>query len=158
MAETLCLESDKIMKLVVDANIMVGEMLRIRGRQLLQNSEFQLYAAKTVINETRHELKRRMTAMRNQGKLTEQTDRELFDLAIRLIDNYIEIVQPSSYSSLEIEARKRIPRDPDDWPTVAVALALTAAIWTQDYDFFGCGCPTWTTETLLLKLGGESGK
>ncbi len=30
------------MKLVVDANIMVGEMLRIRGRHLVQNTEFQM--------------------------------------------------------------------------------------------------------------------
>jgi hypothetical protein len=30
------------MKLVVDANIMVGEMLRIRGRHLVQNPEFQM--------------------------------------------------------------------------------------------------------------------
>jgi predicted nucleic acid-binding protein len=140
------------MKLVVDANIMVGEMLRIRGRHLVQNPEFQLYAAKTVLSETRHELRRRTIAMRNQGKLTEQTERELFELVNRLIDNYIEIVEPSSYNSLETEARKRIPRDTDDWPTVAVALVLPAAIWTQDYDFLGCGCPTWTTETLLLQL------
>ena len=36
--------------------------------------------------------------------------------------------------------------------TVALSLALPAAIWTEDYDFFGCGCPTWTTETLLLQV------
>jgi predicted nucleic acid-binding protein len=96
-----------------------------------------------------------MIAMRNQGKLTEQTERELFELVNRLIENYIEIVEPSSDNSLETEARKRIPRDTDDWPTVAVALVLPAAIWTQDYDFLGCGCPTWTTETLLLQLRDE---
>jgi predicted nucleic acid-binding protein len=110
---------------------------------------------KTVLSETRHELRQRMIAMRNQGKLTEQTERELFELVNRLIENYIEIVEPSSDNSLETEARKRIPRDTDDWPTVAVALVLPAAIWTQDYDFLGCGCPTWTTETLLLQLRDE---
>lgn len=36
--------------------------------------------------------------------------------------------------------------------TVAVALALGAAIWTQDCDFIGCGCPTWATETILAEL------
>ena len=28
-------------------------------------------------------------------------------------------------------------RDPDDWPTVALAIALDAAIWTHDCDFLG---------------------
>ena len=143
------------MKLVVDANVLVGELLRIRGRQLLQSPQIELYAAKSVLNETRYELRRRVAAMRNKGFLTEQTEGELFGLANRLIENYIELVEASSYSSLEAEARRRIPRDPDDWPTVAAALALPAAIWTQDYDFFGCGCPTWTTETLLLQLRDE---
>lgn len=60
----------------------------------------------------------------------------------------------SFYPPLEAEARKRIPRDPNDWETVALALALPAAIWTEDYDFFGCGCPSWTTQTLLFQLQG----
>jgi hypothetical protein len=34
-----------------------------------------------------------------------------------------------------------------------VALALDAAILTGDNDFLGCGCPTWTVETLLAELG-----
>ena len=33
-----------------------------------------------------------------------------------------------------------------------IPYSLPAAIWTEDYDFFGCGCPTWTTQTLLLQL------
>ncbi len=49
-------------------------------------------------------------------------------------------------------ALRRVPRDPTDAPTVALALASDAAIWTADLDFFGCGVPVWTTETLLLQL------
>ncbi len=71
------------MKLFVDANIMVGEMLRIRGRHLVQNTDSN--AAKTVLSETRHELRRRTIAMRNQGKLTEQTERELFEQISNII-------------------------------------------------------------------------
>jgi len=29
---------------------------------------------------------------------------------------------------------------------------MSAAIWTLDKDFLGCGLPTWTTETLLTHL------
>jgi predicted nucleic acid-binding protein len=89
--------------LVVDTNILVGELLRQRGRQLIE------HPALTLVAE-------------------------------------------SSYSHLETEARNRIPRDPDDWHTVALALEMNTAIWTQDCDFLGCGCPTWTTETLLIQL------
>ncbi|MDA8048381.1 MAG: PIN domain-containing protein [Actinomycetota bacterium] len=35
----------------------------------------------------------------------------------------------------------------------ASVLALDAAILTGDNDFLGCGCPTWTVETLLAELG-----
>ena len=31
-----------------------------------------------------------------------------------------------------------------------------AGIWTHDADFFGCGVPTWTTDTLLAYLDEES--
>jgi predicted nucleic acid-binding protein len=40
-------------------------------------------------------------------------------------------------------------RDPGDAPTLALALTLDCGIWTSDHDFFGCGMPVWSTETLL---------
>ena len=61
-------------------------------------------------------------------------------------------VAEADYHVHEVVARSRIPRDPDDWPTVAAALAVGADIWTSDADFLGCGIATWTTETLLAHL------
>jgi predicted nucleic acid-binding protein len=46
-----------------------------------------------------------------------------------------------------------VPRDPNDWASVALALTLNVAILTGDHDFLGCGCPTWTVETLTTELG-----
>lgn len=57
-----------------------------------------------------------------------------------------------TYQPFEATARRRIPRDPDDWPTVALAIALEAGVLTNDYDFFGCGCPTWAVDTLRAEL------
>jgi predicted nucleic acid-binding protein len=74
------------------------------------------------------------------------------ETAIAIINTQITLMPTSFYVPLETEARKRIPRDPNDWEIVALALVLPAAIWTEDYDFFGCGCPTWTAETLMLQL------
>ena len=62
------------------------------------------------------------------------------------------IVATAVYSALEDEARARSQRDPDDWPVVACALALSAGVWTNDNDFLGTGVATWTTETLQLWL------
>ncbi|HSW06511.1 PIN domain-containing protein [Aquabacterium sp.] len=46
-------------------------------------------------------------------------------------------------------------RDPDDWPALACALALSCPIWTEDADFFGTGVPTWTTSRVRLFLAPE---
>src|ERR1700676_3121985 len=51
--------------------------------------------------------------------------------------------------------RNRVtPRDPDDWPVVAVALLLDFPIWTEDQDFFGSGVATWTTDRVEVYLRG----
>ena len=65
---------------------------------------------------------------------------------------HVDIVPAGVYDYLETVARRRVPRDPNDWPTVALALTLECGIWTADADFLGCGVPTWTTETLGLHL------
>ncbi len=57
------------------------------------------------------------------------------------------------FASFEGEARRRIGRrDQDDWPTVALALALNAPVWTQDKDFTGSGLVIYTTGKLLDAL------
>lgn len=141
-----------MMMLVIDANILVGELLRERGRELIKHADLTLYVTQQVLDETRYEIRRRLTARVSQGRLTEADGLVLLELAMHLIETKITLVAESSYSHLETEARNRIPRDPNDWHTVALALEMNAAIWTQDCDFLGCGCPTWTTETLLIQL------
>jgi len=53
-------------------------------------------------------------------------------------------------AKIKAEAKKGISRDFNDWETVA--LALPDAIWTEDYDFFRCECPTWITQTILIQI------
>ncbi|HEY2632405.1 MAG TPA: PIN domain-containing protein [Solirubrobacteraceae bacterium] len=39
----------------------------------------------------------------------------------------------TEYDDQQAEAEKRIAeRDPDDWPTVALALTLDLPVWSQD--------------------------
>ncbi len=139
------------MILIVDANILVGELLRQRGRELLRHPSLMLYISEKVLDEAQYELRRRMTERINRG-LSKAIGQGILNEAMSIIEADIRLVAQSNYIHLETEARNRIPRDPDDWHTVALALEMDAAIWTQDCDFLGCGCATWTTETLLIQM------
>ncbi len=86
------------------------------------------------------------------GKLSQEEGANLAQLASQALRTCIINISQIEYGYLEIEAKERIPRDPDDWHTVALAIHLDAAIWTQDNDFLGCGCPCWTTDTLISHL------
>jgi predicted nucleic acid-binding protein len=47
-------------------------------------------------------------------------------------------------------------RDPDDWPTVALALARGCPIWSQDKDMEDSGLCVYTTGELLDALAAEA--
>jgi predicted nucleic acid-binding protein len=56
-------------------------------------------------------------------------------------------------ASLTTIAHQRLaPRDEDDWPVLAAALALDGPIWTEDTDFFRCGVASWATDRVDLCL------
>ncbi|MDZ8186122.1 MAG: PIN domain-containing protein [Nostoc sp. ChiSLP02] len=141
-----------MMRLVVDTNVLVAELLRHRGRALIGDSRLLLCVTEQIIDETKYELQQRIVRMISNGRLNESTGNELLDSGFDVLQTYLRVFKLETYEGLETKARSRIPRDQNDWQTVALALHLEAAIWTQDYDFFGCGCATWTTETLLLYL------
>ena len=145
------------MMLIVDTNILVGELLRQRGRQLMRNPALTLYVTERILDETQYELRQRVTSMVSRGRLSEAIGQGILEEAMSIIETDLMLVAQSNYSHLETTARNRIPRDPDDWYTVALALVMNAAIWTSDCDFLGCGCPTWTAETLLIQLRGSEG-
>ena len=146
------------MRLVVDTNILVAELLRKRGRDLIISKNLELFLAEKMKDEVQYELQKRISIIVSKTNLTQELGQLQLEAALRLIDSKIMtfplffLSGYSRYQSFEEEARKRIPRDPNDWEAIALALALPAAIWTEDYDFFGCGCPTWTTQTLLLQI------
>jgi len=62
--------------------------------------------------------------------------------------------QPAgAYEPLREEAERRMGgRDPEDWPTVALALALSVPIWSQDKDLEVSGVRVCTTGELLDEL------
>ena len=140
------------MRLVVDANILVAELIRKRERELIVHPHLELYMAEKAWDEACHELSKRVATLVLKGIFSQEAGQNLLVDAMALAEAKVTLVPHEVYASRETIARARIPRDPNDWPTVALALVMSAAIWTLDKDFLGCGLPTWTTETLLTHL------
>ena len=67
---------------------------------------------------------------------------------------------PEAYEPHREEAERRMAgRDPEDWPTVALALARSLPIWSQDKDMEAAGVAVHATGELLDAIrnaGGES--
>lgn len=94
--------------------------------------------------------------MVTQGRLTKEQTARLQRAIDDLISNrVIEVIPRAVYAHNESVAGRRVPRDADDWPPVALALTLHTGILTGDHDFLGCGCPTWTVETLGDELAAS---
>ena len=140
------------MKLASDASALVAEALRARGRRLISHHHLNLYVAPPTWSETVHEIGRRLDAMVRHGQVNALRRDLVFAEATVLLSERVTVVPEPEYVGYEAEACDRIPRDPNDWPTVALALSLGCGIWANDHDFFGCGVPVWTTETLLTHV------
>ena len=141
------------MILVANASVLVAELLRERGRVLVARADLRIVVAEDQWDEAQHELARRLAIIVEQGRLTANSAQALRASIQDLIDvRAIEVIPRAFYAHLESVALRRVPRDPNDWAPVALALALGAGILTGDQDFLGCGCPTWTVETLRAEL------
>ena len=145
------------MLLVVDANVLVGELLRVRGRELFEKSILRLHVSEEALYEALYEMSRRAAKIVEQGKASRPAADAMLGEARGIVERRISPVASEVYAGFEERAAYRMPRDPDDAPTVALALALggeegRCGVWTNDGDFLGCGLPTWTTDTLLAHL------
>jgi predicted nucleic acid-binding protein len=139
------------LRLAVDASTLVGELLRERGQVLLASPHLELYVPARMWDEAKHEVSRRLGIRVRNGLPQEIADR-FWNAAVRLKEESVTEVPEELYEGLREEALSRLPRDPDDWQVVALALFLGADILTRDEDFFGCGVATWTVDTLISQL------
>jgi predicted nucleic acid-binding protein len=143
------------MRLVIDANILVGQLTRDQGRRLLRHPNLQLLITEQAWSEAWHEFPKRLQRRVAAGTFSAESVASALAVARQIADAYITSFPPAIYASNEAEARLRIPDDPDDWQTVALALATGADIWTEDKDFFGCGVATWRMPQLRAILDRE---
>jgi predicted nucleic acid-binding protein len=142
------------LRLVVDASVLVAELLRGSGRARLAHPSLDLFIPAYTWDEVRHELPKRVDQFAGRHALTLAQQERLLNAGLEAVEIYVTVIADLTYLPLESEARWRIARDPRDWPTVALALVLDSGIWTEDRDFLGCGVATWSTSTLthLLEL------
>ena len=74
------------MIIVADASVLVGELLRQRGRELLLDPQLRLVVAEDQWEETEHELSRRLEILQTRDILTD-SQRELLSRSVRdLVD------------------------------------------------------------------------
>ena len=137
--------------LVLDANILLRAILGTRVRTLIERyaEQVMLLTPQSCVAETREYLPLLCVERRWDPAP-----------ALQLLDSLltgIHVVDNASLVDVEEEAKRRIAsRDPDDWPVVALAIALNAPVWTEDRDFFGAGVATWTTKNVELYLARVS--
>src|SRR5688572_10363152 len=103
----------ELMRLVVDANVLVAETLRERGRALLLNPELNLSITVETLSEAEHEIQRRVERMRARGFITAAVAARSLDRAPEIVSTAVTPVASVGYSPYLGEARRRIPRDPD---------------------------------------------
>lgn len=140
------------MRLVVDASVLVAELLRARGRDRLGDTRLDLYLPEQTWGEVQPELPRRVQAFARRRSIGRSEADKLVRLCLAAVEANVAVIDAAVLVPLEEEARSRALRDPADWPLVAGALVLGAGVWTRDNDLLGTGVPTWTTDTLQLWL------
>lgn len=141
------------MRLAVDANVLIGALLRTGGRRLLAHPALELVTAEHVWEEFQHELPRRAARFAAERGIGTAAMEALVLRVLATAATVVLVLPREAYEPLEEDARRRSDRDPADWPTIATALLVGGAIWTEDRDFFGCGIATWRTavlDTVLL--------
>jgi predicted nucleic acid-binding protein len=108
--------------LVVDANVLVSELLRKRGRELIESPTLSLRLSEEVLDATLHSLRNRAAKIVERRRASREAADKMLEDAAGALERGTVPVPREVFAALEERAAHRIPRDPDDVPTVALAL------------------------------------
>ncbi len=118
-----------MMKLVLDSNIIFSALIKKSiTRDIILSDLFELYAPEYIFNEiTKHK-----ELLLKKSKL----DRADFDALLLLLQKHIHLVTKDKYNE-KMAAAEDILRNIDitDSPFLALALALSCSIWSNDGHF-----------------------
>lgn len=139
--------------LAVDANILVSKASNPNGADFIGSPALALVITEFAFAEVVRHLTRRMDerVAHNPVALPPEQGAVLLAQAIAVAERVTTRFALADYEAYEARARYRV-LDPDDWHTVALALALDLPIWTNDARFWGCGVAVWTDDSLARHL------
>jgi predicted nucleic acid-binding protein len=136
--------------LVIDANVLLRAVLGRRVSDLLERFALTatFLAPETAFDEAHEHM---AAVLQKRGAPSGALKMTLDKLqALRAI---VRPMEGAEYEPMREAALARIgPRDPDDWPVLACALAVGCPIWTEDRDFFGTGVAIWTSASVEIFL------
>lgn len=136
-------------QIVMDANILIRGILGKRVPQLLEQygKQVRFFTADICYTEVQQHLP---AILKKRG-----IEPEPFLDAINILETVVVPISEEVYGSFEEDAKRRIEaRDVQDWPLLALALALDCPVWTEDNDFFGTGIVTWHSQNVEIYLRG----
>lgn len=105
-------------RLVVDTSVLVGGLLRRKGRERLGDERVEPFLAAQTWGEARAELPRRFNAFARRRGIAAASADDLIRLCLDAVEANVAVVDEAVYSALEDEARSRSRRDARDWPLV----------------------------------------
>ena len=136
----------------VDANVVLGLVTSPAGRSFLATPLLDLSMPIYTFDEFMEHIERPLQRKVARGLVAQAEADVQYAGAFSFVTGRVRRIPLEDYAAYEAEARDRVPGDPDDWHTVALALAFATEIWTNDRHFLGCGVPTWANETLRRRL------
>jgi predicted nucleic acid-binding protein len=130
--------------LAADANVLISAVIGGRAMDLLRDPRAP---AVMVAPEVCEEV------IRHLPKLGSKPGLDPDELLMQFGLLPITVARTELYEAHAADAKQRMAvRDPDDWPSVALALALSIPIWSQDKDMADSGLVVYTTGQLLDAL------
>ena len=139
--------------LVVDANIVLGIVLGVRGRgawDMVRGSRrllISIEAVTEVMTVASYMLDRSPTALTRAAALVELLDvpaAERYEASIGIAADVLRLAPPSRNGS------------EGDAHVLALAWSCGADIWSHDRDFAGTGWPSWSSANLAAALSEEA--
>ena len=129
---------------VADANVILSALIGGRARLVIASAHGPKCVAADAVAA---EISRHIPRLAERRGL----DQALLDATLLVMP--IEWKTAAEYEDQRNEAETRIAhRDPDGWPTIALALELGLPVWSQDKDLTDARLEVLTTGDLLDAL------
>jgi predicted nucleic acid-binding protein len=129
---------------VADANVVLSALIGGRARLVIASPHGPRCVATEVVAD---EIARHIPGLAAKRGLNPA----LLLAALQVMP--VQWTPAADYEDRREDAEQRIAaRDPDDWPTVALALKLGLPVWSQDKDLTTAGLDVFTTGELLDAL------